>query len=45
MQEGRVVPTGLTAITYEFTYLVLQVLVVYHKSPPEENQYYQLSFK
>jgi hypothetical protein len=45
MQEGRVVPTGLTAITYEFTYLALLVLVVYHRCLPKENQYYQLSFK
>lgn len=45
MQEGRVVPTGLTAITYEFAYLALLVLVVYHRCLPKENQYYQLSFK
>lgn len=45
MQESRVVPTGLTAITYEFAYLALLVLVVYHRCLPKENQYYQLSFK
>jgi hypothetical protein len=45
MQEGRVVPTVLPAITYEFTYHALLVLVVYHRCLFKEIQYYQLSFK
>ena len=45
MQEGQVVPTWFTTSTYQFACFALIVLVVYHRSLPTENLYYQLSFK